>query len=142
VVTPTPQTDPAAVERTTAFWRGLGSRVVFMGPEEHDRALALTSHLPHLLASALAGLLPPELGELTATGFRGTTRIAAGDPALWTGIFLQNRAALLESLGALQQQLDQFKAALTTADQATIDALLARGKRIRDALGTDSVSHR
>jgi prephenate dehydrogenase len=135
VVTPTPQTDPAAVERTTAFWRGLGSRVVFMGPEEHDRALALTSHLPHLLASALAGLLPPELGELTATGFRGTTRIAAGDPALWTGIFLQNRAALLESLGALQQQLDQFKAALTAADQATIDALLAHGKRIRDALG-------
>ena len=53
-----------------------------MEPEEHDRALALTSHLPHLLASALAGILPSELHELTATGFRDTTRVAAGDPDL------------------------------------------------------------
>lgn len=142
VVTPTPKTDPAAVERTVAFWEALGSRVLLMAPEEHDRALAVTSHLPHLLASALAGALPPELRELTATGFRDTTRVAAGDPSLWTGIFMQNRAALIEALGKFQDQVIDFKMALMTGDQAAIDALLARGKRSRDALGTDSVPDR
>src|SRR5438067_3144090 len=64
VVTQTPRTDPVALERTRAFWEGLGSRVRVMSPEEHDRALALTSHLPHLLAAALAGIVPPELYDL------------------------------------------------------------------------------
>ncbi len=136
VVTPAPGTEGSAVERTIAFWQALGSRVLLMEPEEHDRALALTSHLPHLLASALAGILPPELRDLAATGFRDTTRIAAGDPSLWTGIFLQNRAALLEALGQLRDQVMEFQKALMTGDQAAIDALLARGKRSRDALGT------
>jgi prephenate dehydrogenase len=136
VVTPTPRSDPAAVDRAIAFWQALGSRVVRMSPEEHDRALALTSHLPHLLASALAGVLPTELRGLAATGFRDTTRVAAGDPSLWTAIFLQNRAALVEALGLVQDQMIQFKKALMTGDQAAIDALLALGKRSRDALGS------
>ncbi len=135
VVTPTPQTDRAAVERTVEFWQALDSRVIVMGPDEHDRALAMTSHLPHLLAAALAGILPPELRELTATGFRDTTRVAGGDPSLWTGIFLQNRTALIEALGELQGQVIEFKTALMSGDPAVLDALLARGKRSRDALG-------
>ena len=136
VVTPTPRSDRAAVERTVAVWQALGSHAKLMSPDEHDRALAVTSHLPHLLASALAGVLPPELRELTATGFRDTTRIAAGDPSLWTAIFMQNRPALIEALGLLQGQVIDFKTALMTGDSAAIDALLARGKRSRDALGS------
>ncbi len=142
VVTPAPRADRAAVERTIAFWQALGSRVVLMEPDEHDRALALTSHLPHLMASALAGILPRELHDLAASGFRDTTRIAAGDPSLWTGIFLQNRAALLEALGELQGQVMEFQKALMSGDSAAIDTLLARGKRSRDALGTDAVPDR
>ena len=107
-----------------------------MGPAEHDRALALTSHLPHLAASALAGLLTPDLHALTATGFRDPTRIASGDPAIWDGIFLQNRAALLEGLVHLQARLDEFRHALTTGDRDSIDALLAHAKKVRDALGS------
>lgn len=136
VVTPTAQTNPAALERVTAFWQALGSRVKVMPPDEHDRALALTSHLPHLLASALAGLLPPELRELTATGFRDTTRVAAGDPALWTAIFAQNRAAVSDVLDLLQDRLRQFRAALSESDWPRVDELLAQAKRNRDALGT------
>jgi prephenate dehydrogenase len=136
VVTPSPRSDRGAVERTVAFWQALGSRVHLMGPEEHDRAVAVTSHLPHLLASALAGIVPPELRDLAATGFRDTTRIAAGDPSLWTAIFLQNRAALLEALGDIQGRLTEFKSALTADDRAAVDALLVRGKRSRDALGS------
>jgi prephenate dehydrogenase len=136
VVTPTPHTDAAAVERTTAFWRALGSRVKVMNPDDHDRALAVTSHLPHVAAAALAGILPPELHELTATGLRDTTRVAAGDPALWTGILLQNRAAMLEAIGILQAQLAEFARALGANDRDALDALLARAKRTRDALGS------
>jgi prephenate dehydrogenase len=135
VVTKAPWTDADALERTRAFWEGLGSRVRVMDPWEHDRALALTSHLPHLIASALAGVLPPELYELTATGFCDTTRVAAGDPSIWTGIFEQNRAAVLEALSRLGARLGQFEGALRAGDFLTINALLAQGKRVRDALG-------
>jgi prephenate dehydrogenase len=136
LVTPTARTDPAALERTVSFWQALGSRVRTLAPEDHDRALALTSHLPHLVASALAGILPPTLSELTATGFRDTTRIAAGDPAIWTGIFAQNRAAVLDALRLLRDQLTRFQDALQAGDRATIDLLLAHAKKVRDALGS------
>ena len=127
---------PADLERTTRFWQALGSRVRVLSPQEHDLALARTSHLPHLVASALAGILPSALFDLTATGFRDTTRVAAGDPSIRTGIFLQNRAAVIEALGALQDQLQDFKAALLAGDQAAVAALLAQGKGTRDALGS------
>ena len=111
VVTPTPQTDPGrggADQCLLASARRAGSGR--WSPEEHDRALALTSHLPHLVASALAGILPPELHDLTATGFRDTTRIAAGDPELWTAIFLQNRELHARSRSVeLQDRLDEFR---------------------------------
>jgi prephenate dehydrogenase len=136
LVTPTPCTDPAAVVRTCTFWQALGSRVKIMDPEEHDRALALTSHLPHLTAAALAGTLPAELAEVTATGFRDCTRVAAGDPELWTAIFLQNRSALLNAVALFQERLDDFKRALETGDGAALDALLAHAKKVRDALGS------
>ncbi len=136
VVTPTPRSDPDAVERVTAFWKTLGSQVRRMGPEEHDRALALTSHLPHLVASVLASVLPAELAALTGTGFRDTTRVAAGDPELWTGIFLQNHKMMEEAIDEVQNRLTEFKHALLAADREKLDALLAQAKRIRDALGS------
>jgi prephenate dehydrogenase len=135
VLTPTARTDPTALERARAFWQALGCRVLVMSPEDHDQALALTSHLPHLLASALAGLLPPALSELTATGFRDGTRVAAGDPALWTGILLQNRAALVEAVGLLQERVSDFQRALLAQDRTALGALLTQGKKVRDALG-------
>jgi cyclohexadieny/prephenate dehydrogenase len=136
VITPGPRTDPAAVERTTAFWKALGSRVRLMTPEEHDQALALTSHLPHLLASALAGILPDDCRDLAATGFRDTTRVAAGDPALWTAIFAQNRDAVLRALHRLTGRLDALRAAVEAGDWTTLDTLLAEAKKVRDALGS------
>jgi prephenate dehydrogenase len=98
--------------------------------------LALTSHLPHLLASALAGILPPELHDLTATGFRDTTRVAAGDPCLWSAIVAQNRDAVLDGLQTLTGRLTEFRTALEKGDWTTIDMLLAQAKRTRDALGS------
>lgn len=135
IVTRTPLTDPAALERTTAFWQTLGSRVRVMDPDEHDRALALTSHLPHLAASALAGILPPELLDLTATGFRDTTRVAAGDPDLWTGICTQNRVPLLDALDRFFAQFARLRAAVADSDRDALHLLLTQAKKVRDALG-------
>src|SRR5262249_8211293 len=132
LVTPSTQTDSAALERTVSFWQAVGSRVRVMAPEEHDRALALTSHLPHLVASALAGILPPALSNSTATGFRATPRVAAGAPAIWTGIFAQNRAAVLDALGLLRDRLTRFQDALQAGDREAIDTLLAQAKKVRD----------
>jgi prephenate dehydrogenase len=134
VVTPTAQSDVAAVERTREFWHALGARTRLMSPIAHDRGLALTSHLPHLIASALAGVLPAELFELTATGFRDTTRVAAGDPRLWTGIFRQNRSAMLEALDQFTEQLAQFRAALIADDVPLLGDLLTEAKKTRDTL--------
>lgn len=135
VVTPTETTPEQAVQQICDFWQALGSRVKLMSPEDHDRALALTSHLPHLLASTLAGILPEELFELTATGFRDTTRVAAGDPSIWTGIFQQNREAVLEALEQFIQRLKMFQQVLRSEDGTALAALLAQAKKVRDALG-------
>lgn len=136
VLTPTEQTPSAAVEVVQSFWQALGARVRIMAPGDHDQALALTSHLPHLVASVLAGILPDPLRDLTATGFRDTTRVAGGDPDVWTPIFQQNRDAVLAALAQFVDRLDQFRHALDANEPAVIDRLLAQGKRIRDALGS------
>jgi prephenate dehydrogenase len=136
VVTPTPATPPEALGRVSAFWEALGSRVRSMSPEDHDRALARTSHLPHLVAAALAGTLPPELLPLAATGFRDSTRIAAGDPALWKAILLQNRPAVLAALETFRQQLERLADAVARADAEALDRLLTHAKKVRDALGS------
>jgi prephenate dehydrogenase len=134
VLTPTARTDPDTIRQATAFWQALGARVRSMSPEDHDRAVALTSHLPHLLASALAGMLPETLTDLAATGFRDMTRLAAGDAALWTSIFADNRAFLLESLRGFGATLDEFRAALESDEAARIAELLERGERGRGRL--------
>jgi prephenate dehydrogenase len=136
VLTPTEKTPVSAVEDVRAFWQALGARVRILSPEDHDRALALTSHLPHLVAAALAGILPENLRDLTATGFRDTTRVASGDPEVWTPIFQHNRAAVLSALVQLMERLDKFRQALASNETTTIDQLLTQGKKVRDALGS------
>lgn len=136
VLTPTAHTDPFALARVAAFWQALGARVRTMTPDEHDAALAQTSHLPHLAAAALAGVVPEGLLDLAATGLRDTTRIAAGDPSLWSAIFLQNAPALLAALDDFAGRLDDFRHALQATDRSALDELLAQGKKVRDALGS------
>ena len=133
VLTPTARTPPDRLHRARRFWRGLGSRVVEMGPAAHDGALAFTSHLPHAVAAALAAVVPVEALPLAAGAYRDGTRVAAADPDLWTAIFLQNREPLIEALGALQGQLIGFKAALIARDADAIRAWWhsARSRRLR-----------
>jgi prephenate dehydrogenase len=134
IVTPTSYSDPVALESISSFWQALGATVRVMDPEMHDRAMALTSHLPHLVASALAGVLPPELFALTATGFRDTTRLAASNPALWSAILNANDAAILQALDSYSEQLQRFRAALEVKDRVALETLLAQGKHNKEAL--------
>jgi prephenate dehydrogenase len=92
--------------------------------------------LPHLAASALATLLPPEWAPFTASGFRDTTRVAAGDPALWTAIFRENSLAMSAALQQLAARLDEFRDAILNDDGDALMELLAQGKQVRDALGS------
>jgi len=136
VVTPTDQTRAEDCQRIVDFWTLLGARVVPMSAEDHDYALAATSHLPHLAASAIAASTPEQYLTLTASGWQDTTRIAAGDPELWRQIMLGNRANLLESLDRLTALLAQWRTALVAEDGAELQRLLTEAKRIRDAVGS------
>jgi prephenate dehydrogenase len=136
ILTPTSATDAAAADRVESFWVQLGSRVVRMAPDRHDRVLAGTSHLPHAIASAVAANTDPEWVAYSAGGWRDTTRIAGGDPALWTAIFQANRAEVLAALGRLTGRLDEFRRMLESNDRDGVFRWLSEGKQVRDALGT------
>jgi prephenate dehydrogenase len=136
VITPTLETRADAASRVEAFWQGLGSKVVRMSPDTHDAGIAVTSHLPHLVASALAAATPAELTPLTATGWGDSTRIASGDVELWRQIFLDNRANTLKALAPFERVLSELRMALETGDGAALARLLQQGKRIRDSVGS------
>ena len=117
-------------------WEALGARVLRMSAAEHDRAVAATSHLPHLVASAIAGSTPEEYFPLIGTDWRDATRIASGDPELWRQIFLSNQANLDSSLAAFERALAAWRTALSAGDGAALEDLLTKAKRNRDALGS------
>ncbi|MEQ8790335.1 MAG: prephenate dehydrogenase/arogenate dehydrogenase family protein [Pirellulaceae bacterium] len=136
VVTPTRQSDPEKVARVEAFWESLGSRVVRMTPEAHDAAVAEISHMPHLIASALAAATSEKHLPLAATGWRDTTRVAAGEVELWRQIVGENRAGVLKSLDKFEKVLSKLRAAVERGDDTRLVEILEAGKRIRDAVGS------
>lgn len=136
IVTPSAENSPAAIEGVTQFWQALGSTVIAMSPDDHDRALARTSHLPHTVAAALAGITPINLLPLTAGGFRDVTRIAAGDPHLWAAIFQANRESVLAALAAFTDRLSDFRNLLEAGEGAGLIRWLTEAKQVRDALGS------
>jgi len=136
IITPTDDTTAADRETLKEFWMSLGARVVEMSAAQHDRVVAATSHVPHLVASAIAASTPEEYVTLTAGGWLDTTRIAAGDPALWQQILLGNRENVLASLARFTGVLAALRTAVEQQDAAKLETLLAEAKRIRDALGS------
>ena len=141
IVTPPEGADPVAVERVSEFWRRLGAQVETMAPEHHDRVLAVTSHLPHLIAYTIVGtagdleeVTQSEVIKYSAGGFRDFTRIAASDPTMWRDIFLNNREAVLEMLGRFNEDLSALAKAVRWGDGDALHAMFTRTRAIRRSI--------
>lgn len=136
ILTPLEETDRSAVARVRWMWEQTGARVLEMGVEEHDRALALTSHLPHILAYALVGHLasqpdPERIFGLAAGGFYDFTRIASSDPVMWRDICVMNRIALDDRLQEFKGELDALIAAVQAGDDEALERSFLRAKNAR-----------
>lgn len=144
IITPLAREDDgykAAVAQAAAFWRAIGSNVEFMDHQHHDLALAITSHLPHLIAFTLVGaaddlesVAEAEIVKYSAGGFRDFTRIAASDPVMWRDVFLNNKAAVLEVLGRFSEELALLQRAIRWGDAQTLERVFARGRALRRAI--------
>ena len=150
ILTPPPGADPRALKRLAAFWQAMGSRVEIMDPAHHDRVLAITSHLPHLLAYTIVATVTDledhlkqeakdsgyvidrsEVVKFSAGGFRDFTRIAASDPVMWRDVFLNNREAVLEMLGRFSEDLTALQRAIRWGEGEKLEALFRRTREIR-----------
>lgn len=133
VVTPVDATR-IDTDRIVAFWKSIGSTVQQMSPDEHDGVLALTSHLPHIVAAVMSGCVGEELLPFTGTGFRDTTRIAAGSASLWTSILLGNATHCVESIDAAERLLSRFREAINSGDAPALESLLEMSAQLRRRL--------
>ena len=138
ILTPGVDTDAAAVERISELWQRAGMTVETMDAAHHDQVLALTSHLPHLIAYTIVGTatdlgdeLKKEVFKFSAGGFRDFTRIAASDPVMWRDVFLNNREAVLEMLSRFNEDLSALQRAIRWGEGETLEALFRRTRDIR-----------
>jgi len=138
ILTPAPQTSASAVERVAEFWLQLGADVETMPADHHDRVLAVTSHLPHLIAYTIVGtasdleeVTQSEVIKYSAGGFRDFTRIAASDPTMWRDVFLTNREAVLEMLQRFSEDLTALQRAIRWGKGDELFDLFTRTRAIR-----------
>jgi len=150
IITPPPGADAAAVARLKEFWQGLGSQVELMDAGHHDLVLAITSHLPHLIAYNIVGtahdleaVTESEVIKYSAGGFRDFTRIASSDPTMWRDVFLNNKQAVLEVLGRFNEDLSVLTRAVRNGDGQLLFDFFTRTRAIRKAIieqGQDSAA--
>jgi cyclohexadieny/prephenate dehydrogenase len=138
ILTPPQGADPGAVERVRAFWQAIGSNVEVMSAAHHDLVLAITSHVPHLIAYNIVGTAydleettRSEVIKFSAGGFRDFTRIAASDPTMWRDVFLNNKDAVLEALGRFNEDLTALQRMIRRGDGEGLFALFTRTRAIR-----------
>jgi cyclohexadieny/prephenate dehydrogenase len=141
IVTPPEGSDPAAAERVAEFWRRMGANVETMDPKHHDLVLAITSHLPHLIAytivgtaSDMEGVTQSEVIKFSAGGFRDFTRIAASDPTMWRDVFLSNKDAVLEMLQRFSEDLTALQRAIRWGDGDALFDLFTRTRAVRRSI--------
>jgi cyclohexadieny/prephenate dehydrogenase len=150
ILTPPEGADPQAVERLAAFWGALGANVETMSAEHHDLVLAITSHVPHLIAYSIVGtaddletVTRSEVMKFSAGGFRDFTRIAASDPTMWRDVFLHNKDAVLEMLGRFNEDISALARAIRWGDGDALFNLFTRTRAIRRGIveiGQDSAT--
>lgn len=135
ILTPEADTDATALETLSRFWQSIGCQTRSLSPQVHDQTVALVSHLPHLLAAALVGLVQdcdPEAFAFCGPGFRDTTRVASGAPEMWTGIFASNSNALKTSAEAMIEKLQQIVTLIDRPEE--MRSFLGKSKAARDKI--------
>lgn len=135
-LTPTEQTSPSALQKVSALAEGLGAQVLIADPDEHDRAVALTSHLPHAIALALVHVAEnSSYPQLVGGSFRDGTRVAGSSPELWRDIFLHNREHVLRAIDEFLGKLQEVRSAIADEDAETIQRLFTEAHILRQAFG-------
>ncbi len=137
IVTPLETSEESSIIRILQFWKSLGAVTCVKTPEEHDEIVAHISHLPHLIASSLCHFLdqkPEDWIQLASSGLMDTTRIAAGDPAMWKAIIESNREEIQRALSKYQDDLQRIQSAITNGNMAEVVSLLEKGKKFRNRL--------
>jgi cyclohexadieny/prephenate dehydrogenase len=141
ILTPSPKTASEAVAAVGRMWESFGMRVITMSADHHDKVLAMTSHLPHLIAYTIVGTatnleesLKSEVIEFSASGFRDFTRIAASDPVMWRDIFLNNREAVLEIVQRFTEDLTALQRAIRWGEGDKLQELFTRTRAIRRSI--------
>ena len=141
ILTPCARSTAESVEKVAVLWRALGSAVETMTPEHHDIVLAITSHIPHLIAFNIVGtaadvedVTQSEVIKFSAGGFRDFTRIAASDPVMWRDVFLNNKDAVLEMLGRFSEDLSALQRMIRWEDGAALEELFTRTRAIRRSI--------
>ena len=141
IFTPLPDTDPAALEKLSEFWRRCGSNIDTMDPEHHDMTLAIVSHLPHIIAYNIVGtaddlesVTKSEVIKYSASGFRDFTRLAASDPTMWRDVCLHNKDAILEMLARFSEDLASLQRAIRWGDGDKLFEMFTRTRAIRRSI--------
>ncbi|MBC8436268.1 MAG: prephenate dehydrogenase/arogenate dehydrogenase family protein [Candidatus Omnitrophica bacterium] len=134
ILTPTAKTASAALTKINLLWKRVGAKVVFLTPAMHDRILAFTSHLPHIIAFSLISAIPDKYLPLSSTGLRDTTRIAASDDEIWEKIIFSNREQIINSISAFESSLSRIKRAVQRKDRKAVTRFLTQAKSKRDTL--------
>jgi prephenate dehydrogenase len=140
VITPAEDTSPDLVQRMIGFWETMGARTCCLSPKEHDEALAVASHLPHMVASALAASTPSEILQFVGKGWMDSTRIAASNTQLWRQILEENHAPALQAMKNFATICGTWVDALEKADFDRIEQLLKAGKATREAVASRHTS--
>jgi Prephenate dehydrogenase len=132
VLTPTNLNSKKCITRLSNMWKALGARISIMTPSKHDEILALVSHLPHLVASSLAGVIHEKYWKFAASGLRDTTRIASGDPELWLSISKQNKQKIIEALRCFSEEVECTINDLEQGNDKKLLGRLKKAKTVRD----------
>jgi prephenate dehydrogenase len=135
VITPHEGVAESQLRRAESFWRQTGGEVVWMSPEEHDQRLAAVSHLPHLISSLLATFPDDQSAPLVGSGWKDMTRVAAGDPTMWSAICQHNRDAILSQIDRFGDELAALRRRVADADSAALLDWLTEAKRRKDQIG-------
>jgi len=135
ILTPTRNTNKKALNKLNLLWNRLGAGTVKLSPHAHDKILSFVSHLPHIVAFSLIGVIPRQYLKFASTGLKDTTRIAASDSEIWQDIFLNNRENISEAIETFQKNLFKIKSAIRKKDSRLLARILKEARNKRETLG-------